>query len=64
MKGAYFLPSVVGELIAEENATVKVLKSTDRWYGITYKEDKEMVVEAIRKLKDEGVYPQHLWKAE
>ena len=45
-------------------ATVKVLKSTDRWYGITYKEDKEMVVEAIRKLKEEGVYPQHLWKAE
>ena len=64
MKCEYFLPSVVGELIAEEKATVKVLKSTDRWYGITYKEDKEMVVEAIRKLKDEGVYPQHLWKAE
>lgn len=64
MKCEYFLPSVVGELIAEEKATVKVLKSTDRWYGITYKEDKEMVVEAIQKLKDEGVYPQHLWSAE
>lgn len=62
MKCEYFLPSVVSDLIVEEKATVKVLKSTDRWYGITYKEDKEMVVNAIRKLKDDGVYPQHLWK--
>lgn len=62
MKCEYFLPSVVGELIGEQKATVKVLKSTDRWYGITYKEDKQAVVDAIQKLKDEGIYPQHLWK--
>jgi len=63
MKCEYFLPSVVGELIEQEKATVKVLKSTDRWYGITYKEDKQAVVDAIKRLKEEGVYPEHLWKA-
>lgn len=63
MKCEYFLPSVVGELIAQDKATVKVLKSTDRWYGITYKEDKQAVVDAIKRLKEEGVYPEHLWKA-
>ena len=64
MKCEYFLPTVVSNLLGEDRATVAVLKSADKWYGVTYKEDKEMVVEAIRKLKDEGVYPQHLWKAE
>jgi len=63
MKCEYFLPSVVGELIEQDKATVKVLKSTDRWYGITYKEDKQAVVDAIKRLKEEGVYPEHLWKA-
>ena len=62
LKCEYFLPSVVSELIEEGKATVKVLKSEDRWHGITYKEDKEEVVEAIRSLKENGVYPQHLWK--
>lgn len=62
MKCEYFLPSVVGELIGEGKATVKVLKSMDRWYGITYKEDKQTVVSAIRDLKSAGVYPEHLWK--
>ncbi|WP_251390016.1 sugar phosphate nucleotidyltransferase [Mediterraneibacter agrestimuris] len=63
MKCEYFLPSVVGELIAADKATVKVLKSTDRWYGITYKKDKAAVVDAIWNLKNEGVYPEHLWKS-
>lgn len=62
LKCEYFLPSVVGELIEASKATVQVLKSTDRWYGITYKEDKQAVVEAIKHLKEEGVYPEHLWK--
>ncbi len=62
LKCEYFLPSVVGDLIAEKKATVKVLKSTDRWYGITYKEDKQAVVDAIKGLKQDGVYPEHLWK--
>lgn len=61
MKCEYFLPTVVGELIEEGKATVKVLESEDRWYGITYKEDKQSVVDAIVEMKAQGVYPLHLW---
>ena len=46
-----------------EKGLKEVLRSEDRWYGITYKEDKEAVVSAVQKLKDTGVYPQHLWEA-
>ena len=61
LKAEFFLPSVVGELIDEEKAKVKVLTSPDRWYGITYQEDKEGVKEAIRRMKEEGLYPKELW---
>ncbi len=62
LKCEYFLPSVVGELLAEEKATVQVLKSTDKWYGVTYKEDKPVVVAAIKRMKAEGLYPEYLWE--
>ena len=62
LKCEYFLPSVVSELIGEGKAAVSVLHSADKWYGVTYKEDKPVVMAAIQKLKDEGVYPQHLWE--
>ena len=62
LKAEFFLPSVVNELLVKEKATVEVLKSVDKWYGITYKEDKEFVTQAINKLKTNGVYPQYLWK--
>ena len=61
LKAEFFLPSVVGELINEGKAKVKVLKSPDRWYGITYQEDKKAVKEAIRRMKKEGLYPENLW---
>lgn len=61
LKCEYFLPNVVGDLLKEGKATVQVLKSLDKWYGVTYKEDKEVVMEAISKLKSEGVYPEILW---
>ena len=48
--------------MAEGKANVQVLKSNAKWYGVTYLEDKPMVVEAIAKLKAEGVYPQKLWE--
>lgn len=57
LKCEYFLPFVVGELLEEKKAEVTVLKSVDRWYGVTYKEDKETVVKAIQGLKDQGLYP-------
>lgn len=62
LKCEYFLPFVVDELIREGKAEVTVLKSQDRWYGVTYKEDKPVVVKAIQRLKDEGRYPQKLWE--
>lgn len=62
MKGEYFLPSVVDQLIQEGKADVRVLRSSDRWYGVTYKEDKESVVDALQSMKDKGEYPDKLWK--
>lgn len=62
MKGEYFLPGVVDQLIQEGKAEVKVLNSMDRWYGVTYKEDKESVVDALQSMKDKGEYPDVLWK--
>ena len=62
LKCEFFLPSVVNELLDEGKATVEVLKSQDRWYGVTYKEDKEFVVNAIKALKDSGLYPKRLWE--
>ena len=56
-KCEFFLPTVVSELIGEGKADVKVLDNTDKWYGVTYKEDKETVIEAFRTLKASGVYP-------
>ncbi|WP_394922334.1 NDP-sugar synthase [uncultured Robinsoniella sp.] len=62
LKCEYFLPTVVGELLEEQKATVEVLKSSDRWYGVTYKEDKQVVVEAVKNFKKQGLYPERLWE--
>lgn len=62
MKCEYFLPTVVSDLLGADKATVAVLESADKWYGVTYKEDKPVVVAAIRKMKEEGLYPEHLWE--
>lgn len=62
MKCEYFLPTVVSDLLGEDRATVAVLKSADKWYGVTYKEDKPVVVAAIKRMKEEGLYPVHLWE--
>lgn len=62
LKCEYFLPFVVDEILKEDKAEVTVLESRDRWYGVTYKEDKEAVVKAVRELKDKGLYPEKLWE--
>ena len=56
-KCEFFLPTVVSELISEGKADVRVLDNCDKWYGVTYKEDKEDVVNAFKALKAQGVYP-------
>lgn len=57
LKCEFFLPFVVNDLMEEEKAKVKVLTVHDVWHGVTYAEDKQEVVEAMQKLKEEGVYP-------
>ena len=61
IKSEYLLPSVVDQLIKAGKANVSVLETNDKWFGVTYKEDKPVVVESIRKLISEGKYPEKLY---
>jgi len=61
LKGEYFLPAVVSQLLLENKARVRVLSSRDKWYGVTYKEDKPVVVAALKKMREDGLYPMNLW---
>ncbi|KXB61199.1 nucleotidyltransferase family protein [Lachnoanaerobaculum saburreum] len=61
LKSEYLLPSVIDEAIKSGKASVEVLKSHDKWFGVTYKEDKELVVNSIRALVDKGVYPEKIF---
>ena len=61
MKCEYLLPATVGQLMKAGKLTVNVLQSTDKWHGVTYKEDKPEVMKAIQELKDQGLYPQGVW---
>ncbi|MCI8478786.1 MAG: NTP transferase domain-containing protein [Oscillospiraceae bacterium] len=62
LKGEVYLPAVVSQLIAEGKAKVKVLHSSDKWYGVTYHEDKPTVVAAIAQMTAQGAYPEALWE--
>ena len=62
LKGEYFLPAVVSQLLDENKARVRVLSSADKWYGVTYKEDKPVVVAALAGMREKGLYPAKLWK--
>ena len=61
MKAEYLLPTLVGQLIAAGKASVRALSSGDKWYGVTYKEDKPAVSAAIARMTREGLYPDNLW---
>ena len=63
-KAEYYLPTVVSWLISEGKARVKVLRSEDKWYGVTYREDKPVVVQAIAEKTASGLYPERLWEEE
>ncbi len=62
VKGEYYLPKRADQLVKSGKAKVKVLESSDRWYGVTYKEDRESVLNALQSMKDKGLYPEKLWK--
>lgn len=61
LKAEYLLPAMIDACIHEGKGTVRVLETKDKWFGVTYKEDKPSVVASIRKLVDEGVYPEKLF---
>ena len=60
-KKEYLLPNIVAELLEKDAASVKVLETSDRWIGITYKEDIEPAQEKFREMMEEGIYPKVLW---
>lgn len=62
LKAEYLLPTIIGDLLKEGRLDVRVLKSHDQWFGVTYKEDKEAVMNAVRKLIADGVYPSVLYR--
>ncbi len=62
MKCEHVIPTAVGDLVKDKKVTVKVMQSDDRWFGVTYKEDKPGVVASIQAYKDEDKYPFDLWK--
>ena len=61
LKSEYLLPTIVDQCIREDKAKVRLLETPDKWFGVTYKEDKPTVVAAIRKLVEDGVYPEKLF---
>ena len=61
LKAEYFLPNVVGDLVKEGKATVKVLPTNEKWFGVTYREDRPVVQSALRELIAKKVYPESLW---
>ena len=61
-KDEYFLPSAAGDTVKSGAATLRVLESDDKWFGVTYPQDKAVVVESLRRLIEAGVYPDGLWK--
>ena len=58
----YLLPIIVDQLIKTNRASVKVLETTDKWFGVTYPEDKQAVQDSIKELIEKGIYPEKLWK--
>ena len=62
LKAEFFIPLMVNKLVAANEARLKVLSTTSQWFGVTYKEDKPMLVAKIEKLIEEGVYPRNLWE--
>jgi len=61
MKGEFLLPTMIEQMVREETISVKVLASADRWFGVTYAEDKPKVVRSLRELTEKGLYPEGLW---
>lgn len=62
IKSEYLLPKIIDKLVKAGKARVEVLETKDKWFGVTYKEDKAAVTAAIKELKKKGLYPERLWE--
>lgn len=61
LKAEYLIPTIIGEMVSEGCADVRVLRTKDRWFGVTYKEDRELVMRSFEELTEQGVYDRMLW---
>lgn len=61
LKAEYLLPTYIGQLLRDGKVTVKMLETTDKWFGVTYQEDKPAVIESFKKLIADGVYNKNLF---
>jgi len=61
LKSEYYIPTIIQKIIDDKIGTVKVIPSAESWFGVTYKEDKPIVIEKINKLIADGIYPSQLW---
>jgi dTDP-glucose pyrophosphorylase len=61
-KAEFYIPTVINDLMKRKEASVRILPCSDQWFGMTYREDRDLVVSKIRELIEEGVYPADLWK--
>ena len=64
IKGEYYLPAIVSQLLEEGKARVRILTSTEKWYGVTYQEDRPAIVAALAEKTEQGLYPTPLWNKE
>ena len=62
LKGEYLLPIYIDELLKKGKVSVKLLETQDKWFGVTYPEDKQLVQDSIHELIEQGIYPEKLWK--
>ena len=61
MKAEFLLPGVIDKMLKAGEATVEVIKTTDKWFGVTYKEDKQYVIDSFKQLIADGVYKEKLF---
>jgi hypothetical protein len=62
LSAEFYLPAVVNNIVSEGKARVKVLPTSEKWFGVTYKEDRTMVINSLIKLLEDGIYPVNLWE--
>ena len=62
LKAEFYIPMVINDLLKRKEASVRILPSADQWFGMTYREDRELVVSKIGELVKAGIYPDNLWK--